>query len=183
MALGFQKKRVGHLILRNLRNRTKPHLSSIGPIEVNEVSDPKIKDFLAEEDSDCQRSDPAQLYDFVNNLPLCLKDKGEFNSIRFGPGNITSSIDVASLDYTLHQHIVSPGHYEVFLRWIERNYIDIPILQAQIKSLENHNELLIKEHREIRENEQRQDKRLRKTCNIVIKNADSVNAIINYELS
>ena len=74
-------------------------------------------------------------------------------------------------------------HCEVFLRWIGRYYINIPILQAQIKTLTNYNELLIKENRDLRENEQRQSKCLKKTCNIVIKNADSVNAIINSELS
>jgi hypothetical protein len=73
MALGFQNKRVGHLISRNLGNRTKPHLSSVDPIEVNEVSDPKIEYFLAEEDPDRQRSDHDQMDDFVNNIPPSLK--------------------------------------------------------------------------------------------------------------
>jgi hypothetical protein len=143
-ALGFRNKRVGRLISRSLRNRSKPHLSSIDPIEVNEVSDPEIENFLAEEDPDCHKSDPNQPYDFVNNLPPCLKDKGEFTGIRLGPGNVTGSIDATSLDCTLHQQIVSPVHCEVCLHWIERYYIDIPILQAQIKTLTNHNELLIK---------------------------------------
>jgi hypothetical protein len=52
--LGLKNKKAGHLISRNLRNRNDAHLSSIGPIEVDEVSDPEIKDFLVLEDLDCQ---------------------------------------------------------------------------------------------------------------------------------
>jgi hypothetical protein len=83
----------------------------------------------------------------------------------------------------LHRQITPSVHCEVCLHWIERYYNDIPILQERIKALTNHNELLIKENRELKENEQRQAKRLKKTGNIVIKNADSVKAIINSELS
>jgi hypothetical protein len=158
-------------------------LSSIEPIEVNEVSDPEIENFLVEEDPDCHKMDPNQPYDFANNIPPCLKDKGEFTGIRIGLGNTTGSIDATSFDCMLHQQIVSSAHCEVCLHWIERYYIDIPILQDQIKTLTNQNELLINENRDLRENEHRQSKRLKKTCNIVIKNADSVNAIINSELS
>ena len=126
----FRNKRVGRLILRSLRNQSKPHLSSIDLIEINEVSDPEIENFLTEEDPDCHKSDPNQPYKFVNNLPQCLKDKGEFIGIRLGPRNVTSSIDAASLECTLHQQIVSPVQCEVCLHWIERYYVDMPILQA-----------------------------------------------------
>jgi hypothetical protein len=128
--LGFRNKRVGRLISRILRNRSKPHLSLIDLIEVNEVSDPEIEIFLTEEDPYCHKSDPNQPYNFVNNLPPCLKDKGEFTGIRLGQGHITGSIDTTRLDYTLHQQIVSPVQCEVFLHWIERYYVDMPILQA-----------------------------------------------------
>jgi Tfp pilus assembly protein PilN len=74
-------------------------------------------------------------------------------------------------------------HCEVCLHWIGKYYTDIPILQARIKALTTHNELLAKENRELKENEQRQAKRLKKTGNIVIKNVDSVKAIINSEIS
>jgi hypothetical protein len=61
-------------------------LSSIDLIEINEVSDPEIENFLAEEDPDCQKSNPAQLYDFVNNLPPCLEGKYGFTGIKLGQG-------------------------------------------------------------------------------------------------
>jgi hypothetical protein len=66
--LGFQIKRDGRIISRKLRNKVKPHLSSIGSIEVNEVSDSEIEEFLTLEDPDCHKYDPSQPYDFVNNL-------------------------------------------------------------------------------------------------------------------
>jgi hypothetical protein len=119
-------------------------LRSIDPIEVNEVLDPEIENFVTEEDLDCHKLDPNHPYDFVNNLPPCLKDKGKFTGIRLGQGNVTGSIDTTLLDYTLHQQIISPVQCEVSLRWIERYYIDIPVLQDRIKTLTDHNELLIK---------------------------------------
>jgi hypothetical protein len=166
-----------------LHNRFKPHLSLINTIEINEDSDPEIEDFLAEEDPDCHKSDPNQPYDYVNNLPPCLKDSKGFTGIKLGQGPTTGSVDVLTPNYMLHRQITPSVHCEVCLHWIERYYNDIPILQARIKSLTNHNELLIKENRELKENEQRQTKRLKKTGNIVIKNADSVKAVINSEIS
>jgi hypothetical protein len=152
-------------------------------IKVNEVSYTEIVFFLAEEDPDCHKSDPNQPYEFVNNLPPCLKDNGEFNGIRLGQGHVTGGIDTTSLDCMLHQQIISPVQCEVFLHWIERYYANIPILQDRIRTLTTHNELLTKENRDLKANEERQDKRLKKIGNIVIKNADSINAIINSELS
>jgi hypothetical protein len=166
-----------------LRNRSKPHLSSIDPIEINEVSDPKIEIFLAEEDPDRHKSEPTQPYDFVSNLPPCLKGSKGFTGIKFGQGPTTGNVDILTPNYTLPRQIAPSVHCEVCLHWIEWYYSDIPILQARIKALTNHNELLIKEIHDLRSNEQRQAKRLKKTGNIVIKNADSVKAIINYEIS
>jgi hypothetical protein len=53
----------------------------ISPIKVNEVSNSEIEDFLALEDSDYQRFDPAEPYDFVTNLPPCLRGKEGFSRI------------------------------------------------------------------------------------------------------
>jgi hypothetical protein len=105
-------------------------LSSISPIEVNEVLDPEIEDFLASEDTYCQIYDPTQPYDFVTNMPPCLKGKDGFNGIGLGQGHVTSNVDTTRLDCTLCQHIVPPIQCEVCLHWIERYYTDIPIRQA-----------------------------------------------------
>jgi hypothetical protein len=44
--LGFKNKMTGHLISRKLRNQNDNHLILIGPIEVNEVSNPDIEYFV-----------------------------------------------------------------------------------------------------------------------------------------
>jgi hypothetical protein len=157
------------LISRRLRNQTKPHLILINPIEVNEVSDPKIEYFLVEEDLDRQRSDPAQLYDFFNNIPPCLKGNNGFTGIRIGQGHVTGIVDTSRLDCTLRQHIAPLVQCEVCLHWIKQYYIDITILQDWTKKITGHNELLRKENFDLRENKERQAKRLKKTGNIVIK--------------
>jgi hypothetical protein len=99
---------------------------------------------MAEEDPDCQRFDPAHLYDFVNNLPSCLKSKDGFTGIRLGQGHTTGSIDTTRIDCTLHQQIAPPMQCEACLHWIERYYTDFPILQEWIKTLMDDNELLRK---------------------------------------
>jgi hypothetical protein len=85
--IGFKNKRAGRQILRNLRNRSTTRLSSIGLIEIDEYSDPKIEDFLILEDPYLQGYskkviDSTKPYDFVTNLPPCLKGKEGFPGIR-----------------------------------------------------------------------------------------------------
>jgi hypothetical protein len=81
-AIGFHNKRVGRLISRSLHNRSKPHVSSIDSIKIHEDSDSEIEIFLAQEDPNCSK--PDQPFDYVNNLPPCLKDIKEFKGIKLG---------------------------------------------------------------------------------------------------
>jgi hypothetical protein len=62
-------------------------------------------------------------------------------------------------------------------------YTDIPILQEKIKALTTLNKSLANENCELKANAQRQAKHLKRKGNIVIKNADSVKAMINSEIS
>jgi hypothetical protein len=59
--IGFNNKRVGRLISRSLRNKTKSHVSSIKAIEVHESSDSEIENFLEEEDPNYHKSNPVRL--------------------------------------------------------------------------------------------------------------------------
>jgi hypothetical protein len=177
--LGFQNKRASHLISRKLRNRTDAHLSSI---EVNEVLDSEIEDFLALEDPDCQKFGPTESYDFVMNLSSCLKGKEGLYSIGLGQGKIIGKVDTTMFDCTLHQHIVPPIQCDVCFHWIEQYYTDIPILQAQIKTLTAQSESPRQENLDLRVNIERKSKCLKRIGNIVIKNATSVKEIINSKL-
>jgi hypothetical protein len=115
VVLGFRNKRVGRLISRSLCNQFKPYLSSINMIEINEDSNPEIEDFLTEEDPYCHKSDPNNPYDYVNNIPLCLKDNKGFTSIKFIQGLPTCSVDVLAPNYMLPRHINPVVQYKVFL--------------------------------------------------------------------
>jgi hypothetical protein len=85
--IGFKNKRAGCQISRKLRNRSTTHLSLISPIKIDEYSNPEIEEFLVLEDPYLQgyrQKDitSAKPYDFVTNLPPCLKGKEGFPGIR-----------------------------------------------------------------------------------------------------
>jgi hypothetical protein len=103
-------------------------------------------------------------YNYVNNLPPCIKNSKGFTGINLSQGPTTGNVDALTSNYMLHGQVTPSVHCEVFLHWIEQYYKDIPILQARIRSLTNHNELLIKENHDLKENEYRQAKHLKKTA-------------------
>jgi hypothetical protein len=80
--INFKNKRVGCLISQCARNKIKPHEDTINTIEVSEDSDLEIEKFLAEEDPVSFELYPDQPYDYVSNLPPCLKDNPEFSGIQ-----------------------------------------------------------------------------------------------------
>jgi hypothetical protein len=88
--VNFKNKRAGRLISRSLRNKTNSRADAISMIEVNESSDSEIDKFLAEEDPVSFGPHPDRPYNFVDNLPPCLKDNPEF------PG-VSSAINLLSV--------------------------------------------------------------------------------------
>jgi hypothetical protein len=170
-----------------LRNQNDAHLSLIGPIEVDEVSDSEIEDFLALEDPDCQGYRkkvivPTEPYDFVTNFPLCLKGEEGFSGIRHNQGKIAGKVDTSMFDCTLHRPAIPSVQCDVCFHWIEQYYTDIPILQARIKMLTAQNESLRQENLDLKVHTERKAKCIKRSGNIVIKNATSVKAIVNSEL-
>jgi hypothetical protein len=143
---GFHNKRTGRLILRSLRNRSKSHMSSIESIEIHESSDSEIEKFLAEEDPNYSRPDLSQTFDYVNNLPPCLRNNKEFIGIKLGQRPTVDSGSVLTHSHVPPQLIVPDVHFEVCLHWIGRYYTDIPILQENIKALMTQNDSLTNEN-------------------------------------
>jgi hypothetical protein len=138
--LGFKNKKAGRLISRKLRNRNDTHLSSIGPIEIDEGSDPEIEYFLVREDPELQGSKrevigPTEPYDFVTNFPPCLKGKEGFSGIMHDQKKTTGKTDTPCL--TMHFIDLPSLLYNVMFVSIgsSRYYIDIPLLQSRIKTL------------------------------------------------
>jgi hypothetical protein len=105
--LGFQNKKLGHLISRKLKNQNNAHLSSISLIEVDEVSDSETEYFLDLEDPNCQGYRkkvivPTKPYDFVKNFPPCLKGEEGFFGIGLDQGKIIDKVDTSMFYCTLH---------------------------------------------------------------------------------
>jgi hypothetical protein len=118
----------------------------------------------------------------TNNLPPCLKDNKEFTGINLRPRLTVDSGSVLTHNHAFPQPIAPVVHCEVCLHWIGQYYTDIPILQKKIKALMAQNDSLTNENCELKANAQRQAKHLKKTGNIIIKNVDSVKAVINSEI-
>jgi hypothetical protein len=122
---GFNNKRVGRLISRSLQNRSKSHVSSIESIEVHESSDSEIEKFLAVEDPNHSKPDLSQAFDYVNNLPPCLKHNKDFPGIKFGQNPTVDSGSVLTHSHALPQPFSPAVNCEVCLHWIGLYYTDI----------------------------------------------------------
>jgi hypothetical protein len=77
--VNYKNKRVGRLISRCARNKSKPCADTKNTIEVSEDSDSEIERFLAEEYPLSYGLCPDRPYDYVSNLPPCLKDNPEIS--------------------------------------------------------------------------------------------------------
>lgn len=75
--VNFKNKRAGWLISQSVQNKMKPHADTISMIELCEVSDSEMDKFLAEEDTVSFGLCPDQPYNYVDNLPPCLKNNPE----------------------------------------------------------------------------------------------------------
>jgi hypothetical protein len=179
---GFNNKRVGRLISRSLRNRSKAHVSSIESIEVHESSDSEIEKFLADEDPNYSKPDLSQTFDYVNNLPPCLKHNKDFPGIKLSQRPTMDGGSVLTHSHVLPRTLAPAVNCEVCLHWIGLYYTDIPVLQEKIKALTAQNDSLTIENCELKISAQRQGKHLKRTGNVIIKNIDCVKAVINSEI-
>jgi hypothetical protein len=162
-------------------------LSSIDPIEIDEGSNREIEYFLSQEDPEIQCSKREVIthvepYDFVTNLPPCLKGKKGFSGIDHGLELTTGKVEAPLVDCVLRRSSISPVPYDSCLFWVEHYYTDVPLLQARIKTLTTQNDLLKQENLDLKAHAEREKKRIKRSGNIVIKNRTSVKEIINYEL-
>jgi hypothetical protein len=182
MDIGFKNKRESRLISRILRNKSNSHVSSIKMIEVHESSDSEIERFLAEEDPPCLKLDLGQAYNFVDNFPPYLKHSQGFPGINLDNKPTGNSGDILTHGSGHSQTTIIDSRCEVCLFWIDKYYIDIPILQSQIKTLTVHIDSLKDENHRLKFTIQRQGKRLKTTGNIIVKNVESVTTIVNSEI-
>jgi hypothetical protein len=115
----------------------------------------------------------------MSRLPPCLKGKEGFVGISHDLNQATGKHKIPVVDYIPHRSAIAPVHCDSFLDWIEHYYRDIPLLQDQVKCLAAQNSLLERENQELKAHTERENKRPKRSGNIIIKNTTSFKAIIN----
>jgi hypothetical protein len=126
-------------------------------------------------------------YDFISNLPPFLKNQEGFSGIQHDLKQITGQTKFPSAKQAQPLPTIEPVHCENCLDWVERYYRDIPYLQAQLNQMVAQNSLLERENDElkacVRSNAHRENKRIKRVGNVIIKNSTNFNTIINSDLS
>jgi hypothetical protein len=97
---------------------------------VSEDSDSEIECFLAEEYPYSEGLCGKPPYDFVKNLPPCLRDDPNFPGIKLPRGTLGDSPKPSAT-----QSAVPPCNQCGL--WLERYYLDVPMLQSKIHALED----------------------------------------------
>jgi hypothetical protein len=166
-------KNNARLISRLARNKPKPNIDQ-NPIVMSEDLDSNIKRFLAVEYPYSHGLCYEQPYDYVSNLPPCLKNNPNYPGIRFHNETLNDLNKPSTV--VLKPKQTSCIQCNV---WLERYYTDVPLLQSKIKSLENQVTVLSRE----RDKLQAKDKKQKTTGSIVFRNVESATAFVNSKLS
>jgi len=162
-----RNKKNSRMISRMERNKAKP-LAETEPIVVSVDSDSSIERFLAEEGF-CGDETP---YDFVDNLPPCLRNNPDYPGIKPPLETLGESSNPPSAQK------VAPPCDQCGL-WLERYYLDVPKLQSKIHDLEDQVAKLASRSVKGQPN----DKNQRTTGSILFKNVESATAIVNSKLT
>jgi hypothetical protein len=167
----YKGKKNARLISRMARNKPKPPTKS-EPIVVSEDSDSEIERFLADEYPYSEGLCDKPPYDFVKNLPPYLRDDPNFPGIELPHETVDESSKAPSAQPTV------PPCDQCGL-WLERYYLDVPMLQTRIHALEEQVAKLTGHDAKV----QPTDKKQRKTGSILFKNVESAMAIVNSKLA
>jgi hypothetical protein len=124
-------KKNARLISRMARKKPKPKAEQ-KPIVLSEDSDSDIERLLASEYPYSQGLCSEPPYDFISNLPPCLRNNLSYPGIKL-PNETLGNVTKPSPSF-LKLGQSSCDQCDV---WLEQYYIDIPLLQSKIKALEN----------------------------------------------
>jgi hypothetical protein len=155
------------------RNKPKP-TAEHKPIVLSEDSDSDIERFLASEYPYSQGLCSEPPYDFVSNLPPCLKNNPSYPGIELPNETLGKVIKPSPALSKPTQSSCDQCDL-----WLERYYIDIPLLQSKIQSLENQVVVLTSQ----RDKLQATDRKQRTTGSIVFKNVESATVVFNSKMS
>jgi hypothetical protein len=162
-----RSKKNARMISRMERNKSKPPVKT-EPITIADDSDSSIERFLCQEGF-CDDETP---YDFVDNLPPCLRDNPDYPGIKspFETRGESSKPSPA-------QKVTTPC--DQCGLWLERYYLDVPKLQSKIQDLESQVARLTGRNDKGHPNGKNQ----RTTGSILFKNVESATAIVNSKLT
>jgi hypothetical protein len=166
-------KKNARFISRMARNKLKPPINP-NPIVLIEDSDSEMERFLASEYPYSQVLCVEPSYDFVSNLPPCLQNDPNYPGIKLPcetPGHSSKPSPALS------KPTVPPC--DQCGSWLERYYLDVPILQSRIHSLEDQVALLTSQKDKLLAT----DKKQRMTSSILFKNVESTTAVVNSKLA
>jgi hypothetical protein len=153
------------------RNKPKTPANS-EPIVVSEDSDSEVERFLANEYPYSEGLCGKPAHDFVKNLPPCLWDDPNFPGIELPRGTLGDSSKPPSTQPTV------PSYDECGL-WLERYYLDVPMLQSRVHDLEDQVAKLTGHNAKM----QPLDKKQRTNGSILFKNFESATTIVNSKLT
>jgi hypothetical protein len=125
------------------RNKPKP-LVELNPIVLSEDSDSEVERFLASEYPYSKGLCAKPSYDFVSNLPPCLQNKPNYPGIKLPCETLGHSSKPSP---ALSKPTMPPC--DQCGSWLERYYLDVPMLQSKIKSLEDQVTLLTRQKAEL----------------------------------
>ena len=155
------------------RNKPKPPINP-DPIVVSEDSDSEVERYLASEYPYSEGLCAKPSSDFLKNLPPCLQNDPNYPGIKLPcktPG------DSSKPSPALPQPIVPS--YDQCSSLLERYYLDVPMLQSRIHSLEDQVARLTSQKAKLQAN----DKKQRMTGSILFKNVESATVVMNSKLA
>jgi hypothetical protein len=166
-------KKNARLISWMARNKPKPPVNP-NPIMLSEDSNSKVECFLASEYPYSEGLCAEPSYDFVSNLSPCLQNNPNYPGIELPcetPGHSSKpSPALPQPTVPLCDQCSS---------WLERYYLDVPMLQSRIHSLEDQVARLTSQKAKW----QATDKKQRTTGSILFKNVESATTVVNSKLA
>jgi hypothetical protein len=166
-------KNNARLISRMDRNKPKTSVES-KPIVLSEDSNSDVEHFLASEYPYSQGLCPEPPHDFMMNLPPCLRNNPSYLGIKMP----NETLNNTSKPSPTRSKPSQPSCDQCNL-WLERYYLDVPMLQSKIQSLEDQIAVLTSQRDQL----QAIDKKQKTTGSILFKNVESDTTVINSKLA
>jgi hypothetical protein len=180
--INYKSKRAARWVSLCARNKPKP-CADQNKIVLSEDFDSEIERFLTEEYPYSYGLCSGKPYDYVTNLPPCLKDNIDF------PGIKLSSEPTGQMENSPPVNTITANTQSIQLQcsecqsWLDRYYRDVPLLQSRLKSLEDQVNLLTKENGRLQSIAQTKEKRQKTTGYVVFKNVEAATTIVNSKIT